>query len=388
MKEQNASLPDLFGGESLLSRSESSPEKREKGRQGKALAEVQKLLEQIAEVRQAGLKVGEACDQALLRMNQAIAKYQERAKQIRLAYFHALGRFLRSDALKKRQKDKLLEGLFHLACMLEEENETDVWDDLCRYSGKPREYFLDEEGDDNESDLLNFDELFQEFQQYQKASGANPDPFSGRNQVRDGDMSSGAKNPDGFSGNDDDEMPRHSRKKSKAKKSEAKTESHQASLLGDIRTLYLMLARALHPDKEGDEGRRSEKTAWMQKVTAAYSAKNLGDLLDILARNPLNALGPYLETTPEATLRGFAKRLRREWQGLTRQAQEVFRQYPPEVARMVTRGAFQEQAFKSWEKELKNHLDALKHRGQIYQNFDGVLILLASARDHSWDMLL
>lgn len=385
MKEKNASLPDLLGGDSLPERSENNPGKRGEGRQGKALSEVQKLLEQIAEARESGLKIAEACDQALLRMNAAIARYQERAKQIRLAYFHALGRFLRSDALKKRQKDKLLEGLFHLACMLEEENEADVWDELCRYSGKPREYFLD---DEEEGDLVDFESLFQAFQQHQKARGANPEGFSDRDQDRDGDESADAAKPDGFTGTDEDQMPRRSHKKSKSKKPEAKAESQQASLLGDIRTLYLMLARALHPDKESDDTRRSEKTAWMQKVTAAYSAKNLGDLLDILARNPLNALGPYLEATPEATLRGFAKRLRREWQGLTRQAQDIFRRYPPDVARMVTRGNFHEPAFKGWEKGLKNHLDALKHRARIYQDLGGVLILLDSARDHEWELLL
>ncbi len=53
-------------------------------------------------------------------------------------------------------------------------------------------------------------------------------------------------------------------------------------------------AKAMVENPNVDPGRREEKTAWMQKVTAAYSERDLAKLLDILVKNPLDSVAPYL----------------------------------------------------------------------------------------------
>jgi hypothetical protein len=59
----------------------------------------------------------------------------------------------------------------------------------------------------------------------------------------------------------------------------------------------------------------------MQKVTAAYGARDLAKLLDILAQDPLGSVGPYLSAAPLAAVNGFAKRLRRELAALRAKAE-------------------------------------------------------------------
>jgi hypothetical protein len=48
-----------------------------------------------------------------------------------------------------------------------------------------------------------------------------------------------------------------------------------------IRAVFRKLASALHPDREPDDGERARKTALMQRVNVAYSARNLLDLLQL-----------------------------------------------------------------------------------------------------------
>jgi len=48
-----------------------------------------------------------------------------------------------------------------------------------------------------------------------------------------------------------------------------------------IRTVYRKLASALHPDREPDTQERLRKTALMQRVNVAYTARNLLDLLQL-----------------------------------------------------------------------------------------------------------
>lgn len=104
--------------------------------------------------------------------------------------------------------------------------------------------------------------------------------------------------------------------------------AEEQAITGDIRALYLLLARALHPDKETDENQRTEKTKWMQKVTKAYGEKNLAELLDILGENPLNALAPYLSQAPAKTIYGFTKRLKHELTALELEAKNIFAHMP------------------------------------------------------------
>ncbi len=70
------------------------------------------------------------------------------------------------------------------------------------------------------------------------------------------------------------------RKKSKKQiEKEEKLAEEKKVLTKDIRTIYTSLAKELHPDLEQDEQERQRKTEMMKRVTAAYEANDLFELL-------------------------------------------------------------------------------------------------------------
>lgn len=155
--------------------------------------------------------------------------------------------------------------------------------------------------------------------------------------------------------------------KKRPKNSSAKSTPHKSAeeqaVAGDIRALYLLLARALHPDKETDENLRSEKTRWMQKVTKAYGDKNLADLLDILGTNPLNAVGPYLSEAPAKTLQGFTKRLKRELTTLEKEARNFLSHLPIYMREVfLPTGALNSPKMNQEIKGLKKHIQDLEKK--------------------------
>ena len=76
-----------------------------------------------------------------------------------------------------------------------------------------------------------------------------------------------------------------------------------------LRTIYLSLARILHPDRELDENLRIEKEEYMKIVTAAYNNKDLMELLrlEILW---VNNHEKSLENTPVDTLKIYIQLLK------------------------------------------------------------------------------
>lgn len=141
----------------------------------------------------------------------------------------------------------------------------------------------------------------------------------------------------------------------------------EAAFGGDIRALYLLLARALHPDKEGDPARRDAKTAWMQKVTAAYGARDLAKLLDILAQDPLGSVGPYLSAAPLAAVKGFAKRLRRELAALRAKAETGRAGMHASLRRFMGTQGVNEPEVKRYAAELKKEVRFVKDRNEWYR---------------------
>jgi hypothetical protein len=158
----------------------------------------------------------------------------------------------------------------------------------------------------------------------------------------------------------------HAGARQSARSGQARVEE-EAAFGGDIRALYLLLARALHPDKESDPGRREAKTAWMQKVTAAYGARDLAKLLDILAQDPLGSVGPYLSAAPLAAVNGFAKRLRRELAGLRAKAETGRNGVHVSLRRFLGSQGINEPEVKRYAAELKKEVRFVKERNQWYR---------------------
>lgn len=71
------------------------------------------------------------------------------------------------------------------------------------------------------------------------------------------------------------------KKTAKQLEKENKEEEAKKALSKDIRTIYTSLAKELHPDLEQDEEERKRKTEMMKRVTAAYEANDLFELLKL-----------------------------------------------------------------------------------------------------------
>jgi hypothetical protein len=76
--------------------------------------------------------------------------------------------------------------------------------------------------------------------------------------------------------------PKKARKQTKAQLEKARKQQEQEEAKKrDIRTLYKQLAKALHPDLETDPDLKQHKEEWMKRLTAAYAADDLRELLRI-----------------------------------------------------------------------------------------------------------
>lgn len=71
-----------------------------------------------------------------------------------------------------------------------------------------------------------------------------------------------------------------------------------------LRSLYLSLAKVLHPDAERDESAKAEKEAVMKRVTAAYEAQDLHSLLKI-EMEWIADESSHLGTVSEKTLKNY-----------------------------------------------------------------------------------
>ena len=58
-------------------------------------------------------------------------------------------------------------------------------------------------------------------------------------------------------------------------------EAQQAKTTKSVRSVYMELVKSFHPDRETDEAEKQRKTGTMQRITKAYQANNLLDLLKL-----------------------------------------------------------------------------------------------------------
>lgn len=58
-------------------------------------------------------------------------------------------------------------------------------------------------------------------------------------------------------------------------------EAQQAKTTKSVRSVYMELVKSFHPDRETDEAEKQRKTETMQRITKAYQANNLLDLLKL-----------------------------------------------------------------------------------------------------------
>lgn len=354
------------------------------GGHGKAMRSLTGLMDDIS-----------ACRADILRRETVVADLQRRLQselqplrdamlEVRVDTFRVLGRHLASGMLTRRAHKELELALYDFANSLEAEFDVDLRADRARIfpgEGADEGYgeSADDEGadaDDDGPDPGAYRESDFDTEREGRGDWSTPGP-------RDGRRERGARGGGGAGSGGAGKAG-----SGKAPGGRDPKESRDEALAGEIRALYLLLARALHPDKESDPARLGEKTAWMQKVTAAYAARDLARLLDILAANPLDAVGPYLSQAPLKTVQSFAKRLRRELEALRHRLAFLDAGLDPLLGSLMKKGAVNETAYNILLSQVRKELKFMKQRRDIYRTSQGVLGLVEALRAHPWRELM
>lgn len=351
--------------------------------QGKVLRALSDLMRDIS-----------ACRADIARRETAVADLQRRLQgelqplrddmlAVRVDTFRVLGNHLRAGWLNKRSHKLLELALYDFANELEDAFGVDLRADRNRiFGGEVDVDRFDDAGEEDEADEDGEDGgpggyRESDFDTEREGRGDWDAPGAkGRREREAKGKEGGGKRAGGARTGKNGSQPGD------------RAASRDEALAGDIRALYLMLARALHPDKESDPSRLEAKTAWMQKVTAAYAARDLARLLDILASNPLDAVGPYLSQAPLKTVQGFAKRLRRELDALRQRFAHLESALDPLLGSLMKQGSVNETAYSILLSQVRKELKFMKQRRDAYRTTQGLNGLVEALRENDWRLLM
>ena len=350
------------GGESAIAKFGRMTLVPVKGAPDKALKNLSALMSDISGCRGELIRREAAVSDFERRLQSDLRPMEAKMVEIRIDILRILGRHLKAGWLGKRDREALESALYDLANELETEYEADLREDRLRIFGDDFPVAgEDEEGDEDEgADTDGADRSFYRESDFTRHS----DP---------GSAEGGAQGRRAGSGNGAGAKP---------------AARDEGSAAGDLRALYLMLARALHPDKEPDASRREAKTSWMQKVVSAYEGRDLARLLDILSANPLDAVGPYLSQAPLKTVQGYAKRLRRELETLRARLALLDARLDPFPASFIRDGKVNETAYNRHLAEVRKDLKFMKERRDAYRTSQGLKQLIEALGTHDWRDLM
>lgn len=100
-------------------------------------------------------------------------------------------------------------------------------------------------------------------------------------------------------------------KSAKQQEREAKKQIEERNITKAVRTLYMDLVKAFHPDREPDEAEKARKTSIMQRITEAYEKSDLLALFRLqLEYNRIDQM--HLETLAEDQLKYYNKILKQQ----------------------------------------------------------------------------
>lgn len=118
------------------------------------------------------------------------------------------------------------------------------------------------------------------------------------------------------------EQQKNHKKSSKQQDKAAALKLEELSRIKNIRSIYIALAKVLHPDTEADETLKAEKEEIMKKVTAAYEQKDLPALLK-LEMAWVHKTAEHLEKLTDDKLKIYISALKEQAAGLEREKQEL-----------------------------------------------------------------
>jgi hypothetical protein len=151
---------------------------------------------------------------------------------------------------------------------------------------------------------------------------------------------------------------------------EAKKQTEERSITKAVRTVYMDLVKAFHPDREPDETEKLRKTEVMQRITEAYEKSDLLALLRLqLEYNRIDQ--NHLETLAEEQLKYYNKILKQQTQELEDQLYGLQSQLSAMSGKplmFVASPVSLEYGFKSDVQELKRSIKSLKSDLAAFQD--------------------
>ena len=154
------------------------------------------------------------------------------------------------------------------------------------------------------------------------------------------------------------------RRKTKAQRQqEAAAQADQQQLATNAKTLYRQLARTHHPDLERDPTKQADKTAQMQRITAAYEADDLYTLLRLLAES-----GPA-DAAADDVLARYTRALFQQQTTLKQEMNEL--KYGPNGF-VTGSGKKQELELRQLKRDLRAEADYVQHVGRLLAEAEGL----------------
>ena len=166
-------------------------------------------------------------------------------------------------------------------------------------------------------------------------------------------------------------------KSAKQQEREAKKQAEERNTTKAVRTLYMDLVKAFHPDREPDEAEKVRKTEIMHRVTDAYEKSDLLALFRLqLEFERIDQA--HLETLAEDQLKYYNKILKQQAQELD----DKFSTLQNELAAMTGKPAFAVSSRFALEFSLNSDIAQLKR--DIKQIKSDVKVLADASRLKQW----
>lgn len=119
------------------------------------------------------------------------------------------------------------------------------------------------------------------------------------------------------------EQQKNQKKSPKQQEKAAALKLEELSRIKNIRSIYIALAKVLHPDTEADEALKAEKGEIMKKVTSAYEQKDLPALLK-LEMTWVHKTAEHLEKLTDEKLKIYISALKEQVAELEQEKFELY----------------------------------------------------------------
>lgn len=194
---------------------------------------------------------------------------------------------------------------------------------------------------------------------------------------------------------DQEEEPAPKRKMTQAA---MKRKMQEEQTKKSIRTLYMELAKTLHPDLEQDEGLRAIKEERMKQLTEAYRKNDLASILSMQLQWLEESMGTNLSKQPDMILKGYNKVLREQLKKLEEELSQAIYMIPDLPIELLevlcVPDNVLELHLEAFRKSEQQTLDEFKRKCKASKSKRGLNKLLKEYRqdnemdDFLWDMLL